>query len=125
MIAVVLLIGLFCVGPVTAFAPVLRRLRSNAIFEYGMLARNIGAMLGHKWLPHRENHVDVLEVPDFSTTTDLYTVVANIYQINHIPVTLKSVRELLIFTALPFLAPLLIAAPVKAIFDVLLKLIMS
>jgi hypothetical protein len=125
MIAVVLLIGLFCVGPLTAFAPVLRRLRSNAIFEYGMLARNIGALLGHKWLPHRDNQVDVLEVPDFSTTTDLYTVVANIYQINHIPVTLKSVRELLIFTALPFLAPLLIAAPVKAIFDVLLKLIMS
>ncbi len=123
MIAVVLLIALFCVGPLAAFAPTLRRLRSEAIFEYGMLARNIGGLLERKWLPRRENQADVLEVPDFSTTTDLYTVVANIYKIDHVPVSFKSVRELLYFIALPFVPVLLIAEPVKAILDALLKLV--
>src|SRR5881628_346602 len=125
MIAVLLLIGLFCVGPLTAFAPTLRRVRSQAVFEYGMLATSIGGLLGHKWLPRRENHADVLEVPDFSTTTDLYTVVANIYQIDHVQVSFKTVSELLIFIALPFVPLFFIAQPVKAVFDSLLKLVVS
>jgi len=125
IIAVVLLIGLFCVGPLAAFAPVLRRLRWEAMFEYGMLARNIGGLLGNKWLPRRENQPDVLEVPDFSTTTDLYSVVANIYNIDYVPVSFKTVRDLLIFIALPFVGVLLIAQPAKAILDSLVKLVVS
>jgi len=75
--------------------------------------------------PRRENHADELEVPDFSTTTDLYTVVANIYQIDHVPVSFKTVSELLIFIALPFVPLFFIAQPVKAVFDSLLKLVVS
>jgi hypothetical protein len=125
IIAVVLLIGLFCVGPLAAFAPVLRRLRWEAMFEYGMLARNIGGLLGNKWLPRRENQPDVLEVPDFSTTTDLYSVVANIYNIDYVPVSFRPVRDLLIFSALPFVAVLLIAEPAQAILNTLIKLVIS
>src|SRR5262249_12468182 len=105
--------------------PVLRRLRWEAMFEYGMLARNIGGLLGNKWLPRRENQPDVLEVPDFSTTTDIYSVVANIYNIDYVPVSFKTVRDLLIFIALPFVAVLLIAQPAKAILDSLVKLVVS
>jgi hypothetical protein len=90
-----------------------------------MLARNIGGLLGQKWLPRRENQTDVLAAPDFSTTTDLYTVVANIYSIDHVPVSLKSARELLVFTALPFLPVLFIAEPVRAVFDILLKIVIG
>jgi hypothetical protein len=125
MLAAVLLIGLFGVGPLVAFAPLLRRLRWEAIFEYGMLARNIGGLLGNKWLPRRENQPDDLEVPDFSTTTDLYSVVANIYNIEYVPVSFKTVRNLLIFIALPFVAVLLIAEPVQAILGALIKLVIS
>ena len=78
MIAVVLVFGLVCVAPLTAFAPILRRLRARGVFEYGDLARNIVNQLEHKWLGRRENQHDDLEVPDFSTTTDLYTVVENV-----------------------------------------------
>jgi len=95
------------------------------MFEYGMLARNIGGLLGNKWLPRRENQPDVLEVPDFSTTTDLYSVVANIYNIDYVPVSFKTVRDLLIFIALPFVGVLLIAQPAKAILDSLVKLVVS
>jgi hypothetical protein len=35
MIVVVFLIGLFCIAPLLVFAPVLRKLRAKAIFEYG------------------------------------------------------------------------------------------
>jgi hypothetical protein len=125
MIAAVFLIGLLCAAPLASFAPVLRRLRARAMFEYGDLARNIGNQLEHKWIGRRENQRDDLEVPDFSATTDLYTVVENVYKIAYVPVSFKSVRELLIFTALPFVPVLLIAEPVKVIFDTLVKLVIA
>jgi len=90
-----------------------------------MLARDIGGLLGNKWLHRRQNQPDVLEVPDFSTTTDLYSVVANIYNIDYVPVSFKTVRDLLIFITLPFVAVLLIAEPVQAILAALIKLVIS
>jgi hypothetical protein len=125
MIAAVFAIALLCVAPLAAFAPILRRLQAKGIFEYGHLARNIGSQLEQKWLGHGQKQHDDLGVPDFSTTVDLYGVVDNVYKIAQLPVSFKSVREFLIFTALPFVPVLLIAQPVKVIFDTLVKLVIS
>jgi hypothetical protein len=126
MIGVTLFVGLFCLAPLTVFAPVLRRLRGKAIFEYGRLARNVGDVLEQKWLSRQENiQPDVLDAPDFSATTDLYSIVANVYKIAHLPVSFAACRELLIFMALPFVPVLLLAAPVKAIFDALVRVAIS
>jgi hypothetical protein len=122
IIVVTIFVALFCVAPLAVFAPVLRRLRVKAIFEYGRLARNLGDLLGQKWLSRQENMpADALDAPDFSATTDLYSIVANVYKIAHLPVSFAAFRELLIFTALPFVPVLLLAAPVKAIFDALVR----
>jgi len=125
MIAVVIGIVLFCVAPLGAFAPGLRRLRSNGTFEYGHLGRDIGGQFEQKWLVHRECRRQDLEVPDYSATTDLYSIVGNVYNISPIPFGFDSVRELLIFTALPFVPVLLIAQPAKSIVDTLVKLLVS
>lgn len=122
MIGALIVIGLFWTAPLVIFAPVLRRLRLEGMFEYGGIARDIGIELERKWLFHRENiRPDVLEVPDFSTTTDLYSVVANVYKIQHLPVSFAAVRELLILMALPFVTVLLSAVPARSILDKLLK----
>jgi hypothetical protein len=126
IIGVILLVGLFCLAPLAVFAPVLRRLRGQAIFEYGSLARNVGDALGQKWLSRQGNiQSDALDAPDFSAATDLYSIVANVYRIAHLPVSFAASRELLIFMALPFVPVLLLAAPIKAIFDALVKVAIS
>jgi hypothetical protein len=126
IICITALVALFCLAPLAVFVPVLRRLRARAIFEYGSLAREVGDVLGQKWLSRRANiQPDVLEVPDFSSTTDLYSIVANVYRISHLPVSFAAFRELLIFVALPFVPVLLIAAPVKEIFDAFVRVAIS
>jgi len=65
-----------------------------------------------KWL-HRADGLDegVLEVPDFSATTDLYQVVANVYDMNTIPLDLKNLIPLIVATLLPFGPVVLMAVP--------------
>jgi hypothetical protein len=122
IIGVLIVVGLFFTAPLAIFAPVLRRLRLNGVFEYGGLGRDIGSELERKWFFHRENiRPDVLEVPDFSTTTDLYSVVANVYKIQHLPVSFAAVRELMILMALPFVPVLFIAVSFKSFLDKVLK----
>ena len=126
IIGVIVFVGLFCLAPLALFAPVLRRLRIRAVFEYGRLAGNVGDVLGHKWLSQKENiQPDVLAAPDFSATTDLYSIVGNVYKIAHLPISFPACRELLILIALPFVPVLLLAAPVKEIFDALLRVAIS
>ncbi len=122
VIGALIVVGLFWTAPLVIFAPVLRRLRLNGVFEYGGLARDIGSELERKWLGHRQHiHPDVLDAPDFSTTTDLYSVVSNVYKIQSLPVSFVAVRELLVLMALPFVPVLLIAVPARSILDKLLK----
>jgi hypothetical protein len=125
MIAVVVVVALLCVAPLAAFAPSLRHLRAHGIFQYGHLGRDIGGQFEQKWLAHRERSSDDLDVPDFSTTTDLYSVVGNVYKISPIPAGFNNLRELLIFAALPFVPVLLMARSVQAIIDTLVKLAVS
>jgi hypothetical protein len=100
-------------------------LRAHGIFQYGHLGRDIGGQFEQKWLAHRERSSDDLDVPDFSTTTDLYSVVGNVYKISPIPAGFNNLRELLIFAALPFVPVLLMARSVQAIIDTLVKLAVS
>jgi hypothetical protein len=126
IVAVVLFIGLFFIAPFIVFAPALRRLHVRGVFEYGSLARKIGNQLGHKWIAHHEEiRTEDLEVPDFSTTTDLYSIVSNVYKIAPVPLTFTAVWHFLVFIAIPFIPVLLMAVPVKTIFDEIVKIATS
>ncbi len=84
LIGVVLLI---CVAPYFVFITTLMRIRRRGMLRYGALARAMGEQFEEKWL-HRADTLDddVLNAPDFSATTDLYSVVGNINDIRVIPV---------------------------------------
>jgi len=126
MIGVVLLIILFCMAPLLVFARTLWNLQVKAIFEYGALARSIGSQLEAKWLSYRQRvPADALEVQDFSATTDLYSVTANTYKLYRVPFAFGTIRDLLIFTVLPFIPVLLLAVPIKTILDTILKVALS
>jgi hypothetical protein len=84
LVAAVLIV---CVAPYFLFTGTLQQMRRSGMLRYGAFARAVGEQFEKKWL-HRADGLDadVLSVPDFSTTTDLYGVVANINNIRVIPV---------------------------------------
>ena len=107
LISVVLLV---CAAPYFLFTSTLMRMRRHGILSYGAFARAVGEQFEKKWL-HRADSLDedVLTVPDFSTTTDLYGVVNNINNIRVIPVGLVDLYAL-IFVALIPAIPIVIAS---------------
>jgi hypothetical protein len=122
IVVVVLLLVVLFIAPLGIFIPVLRRVQASAMFEYGALARNIGSQFEHKWIPRQDN-VDPndLEVPDFSATTDLYSVAANAYSIGYLPLSLRTLEELIFLSALPFVPLILATVPVSTIFQNIAK----
>jgi hypothetical protein len=62
-----------------------------------------------------------LEVPDFSATTDLYSVAANAYSIGYLPLSLRTLEELILLSALPFVPLILTTVPVSTIFQNIAK----
>ena len=108
-----LLIGavlLVCVAPYFLFTSTLMRMRRHGMLSYGAFARAVGEQFEKKWL-HRADSLDedVLTVPDFSTTTDLYGVVSNINNIRVIPVGLVDLYALIIVALIPAI-PIVIAS---------------
>ncbi len=108
VVATVLFILVLCAGPLLAFVQPLREAQDDAELSYGAFATSLGGRFEERWLPLApELGPKALEVPDFSATTDLYGIVANVRDMRPIPVELKDFVPLLIGTVLPFLPILL------------------
>ena len=117
-IVVTAIVVILCVGPLCAFMGILLQTKRRGTFEYGSLAIALGHQFESKWLnTTRKVDGDVLEVPDFSATTDLYSVAANVRQMNFAPFSISSVVRLIGVTLIPAIPVALIAVP----FDVLLQ----
>jgi hypothetical protein len=94
---------LIFVAPLMVFIRTLREEKRRAFLTYGGVARGLGSEFEQKWL--RPGPVDrtTLTVPDFSTTTDLYSVVANASGMGSLPFDLKDLLDPVSGAALPFL----------------------
>jgi hypothetical protein len=78
----------------------------------------MGEEFEDKWLkPGNRLAGEALSVPDFSSTTDLYSIVANVYGMQILPFDLKNLILLVVASVLPFLPVALMSAPL----DVLLN----
>jgi hypothetical protein len=93
----------------------------KGILRYGGLADRLGREFESKWLD--EEPGPTLEVPDFSAAIDLYSVVANAYQMRFIPIDYGSLVLLLIATLSPFIPVLILALPFEVIVDGLANLL--
>ena len=101
-----------------AFAPRLFRAREEGELAYGALARRVGAAFEDKWVG-RGAKIDraTLDARDFSATTDLYSVVANVYSIRFIPMDLLDLALLIGALLLPFVPVVLLAVPMDVIWS--------
>ena len=112
-------------GPLTIFCKKLRETKRRGGFEYGALARTVGTQFEAKWLRQNGSFDETsLEVQDFSATTDLYSVTANVYAMREMPFTMRDlIGPIAISAMLPFLPVALMAIPLKVIIQGLAKLL--
>jgi hypothetical protein len=104
------------VAPLAVFTPTLAQVWRRGVLDYGALAERVGEAFERKWLGRGEAlDKSALERPDFSATTDLYQVAANVYAIRFIPLDLKDLIVLAAAMLLPFIPVVLLAFPMNVI----------
>ena len=108
-------------GPLTVFIRKLRQTKRRGMFEYGALATRLGHEFEAKWL-RSEAKDEMLSAPDFSATTDYFSVAANVYEVREIPFTLKDLIGPVIPALVPFLFVALLKVPFQVILDSLIKI---
>jgi hypothetical protein len=84
----------------------------------------VGEQFEKKWLDRADSlGEDVLEVPDFSTTTDLYSVVSNINNIRAIPVGRVDVYALVVVALVPAIPIVIASIPFDTVMQDAMKLL--
>ena len=103
-------------APLLVFTPIMMAAWRQAASDYGALAAQMGVTFEDKWLGQvRRLDNTALNQPDFSSTTDLYSVAANIYQMRLIPIDITSLEILAIVMLLPFVPVVLLIVPMSEI----------
>jgi hypothetical protein len=117
------IVALFA-APLLVFTPTLMNAWRHGALEYGALANRVGTTFEDKWLG-RDGQADkaALDKPDFSATTDLYSIVANVYALRLIPIDGKSVILFGIAMLLPFIPVVFLTLPAEQILAGLKKLL--
>jgi hypothetical protein len=117
IVTVLLLVAILLLPPLF-FTPALMRAWQLGVFLYGELARRVGQRFEARWLATgRTIDDDTLAVPDFSTTTDLYGVVGNVYAMRLVLIDLRIVVGLVAAACLPFVPIWLSAIPARTVLD--------
>jgi len=88
-------------GPLLLFSEKLLTTMRQGMLDYGALARDLGVRMENRWL-HKPVADEALGAPDFSATTDLYAVVANVYSMNIVPLSLRNLVLIAVAILLPF-----------------------
>jgi hypothetical protein len=110
------------IAPYFLFTPTLMQMRRRGMLKYGALARAVGEQFEQKWLDRDENLTeDVLTTSDFTSTHNLYGVVALIDEIHVVPVARINVYMFIIAALIPCIPVAIAAIP----FSVLMKLVMK
>ena len=109
------------VGPQMAFGRALFVIKRAAVFQYGELASRVGIEFERKWRDaHDAIDATALGVPDFSATTDFYSVAANVYSMRMLPFDYRSVIPIAAAVLVPFVPIWLTAVPLKDVIHALI-----
>ena len=103
-------------APLLVFTPPMMAAWRRAVLQYGALANRMGVTFEDKWLSSdRRLDESALDKTDFTATTDLYAVVANIFEMRLVPIDVKSLVLFASAMALPFVPVVLLTVPVGEI----------
>lgn len=120
LIAAVLLV---CVAPYFFFTRTLMLMRRRGMSEYGAFAHAVGEQFEKKWLRQSEHlNEDVLTVPDFSATADLFGVVHNIDEIRVVPVGAVDIYAVVIAALIPAIPVVIASIPFNSLIQAAARL---
>jgi hypothetical protein len=123
-ILVLVVLGLF-VAPMLVFTGPLVRARVRGALAYGELAEALGRRFEQRWLGRGPDLDEkALSAPDFSATTDLYAIAANVRAMRLVPFDLRALVPLLFAALLPFLPLVFVVIPVKELLHFVTKLVL-
>jgi len=98
------------------------RLQAWGTFHYGRLATEVGHAFQQRWLADgRAIGSDALTAQDFSATTDLYSIAANVRAINPFVLDARIIIMLATATLLPFVPLLFAVLPLEELAQLALK----
>jgi hypothetical protein len=123
LVVLILFVVAFCVGPMCVFMRILLQTKRQGAVAYGALASALGQQFETKWLGHtRKSTSEILEVQDFSATTDLYSVVANVHALRPLPVGVQDVAGIVVAALVPAIPVALAVFPFEVILKEIIKL---
>jgi hypothetical protein len=126
IVALVALVLVLFLGPLLPLSIPLMRERRRGLLEYGALATGLGHQFERQWLqPAVEPDAEALKAPDFSATTDLFQIVANVREMRIVLVDRPAVLSLVVMALLPFFPVVLTEVPLKQILQPLGKLLLG
>jgi hypothetical protein len=80
------------------------------------LANRVGRQFEQRWFSRADNvDASALSTHDFSATTDLYSVVSNVYRMRLVLFDAQGILLLVCATAAPFIPVILFAVPINTI----------
>jgi hypothetical protein len=120
-VALVVVVLVFFLGPLTVFTPALVRLKRRGVLTYGVLAAEHHRAFERKWLNRPEVGTESLGAPEISSLTDLTSAVRSISDMRVIPAGKETLLPLLIATALPWLPVLATQVPLVELLKMLAK----
>jgi hypothetical protein len=125
VISVAIFIAALFVGPLLVFCRMLLRVQIAGTFLYGELAGAVGQRLEQRWFARMPKiDSEALSVQDFSATTDLYSIAANVRAMRLTPFDLWAVLPLLGAALLPFLPLVFTVVSPKEILQFAAKLVL-
>jgi hypothetical protein len=111
-------------GPLLTFTGHLLRAWRRGTLQYSALAGRLGRQFEGKFFRNGAAiDASTLELPDFSATTDLYSIASNVYEVRLVPVSVASLSILVGMAMLPFLLIALMFIPFDVIVEEIAKLL--
>jgi hypothetical protein len=125
VITFVAMVLILLAGPLLVFRKKLLDTKGRGVYDYGMLASDVGRQFEDRWLKRTTTtDEDALKVGDFSATTDLYQVTDNVYGMKYIPLGLHDLGFLTAAVMLPFLPIIVLSVPLADILAFASKLLL-
>jgi hypothetical protein len=109
-------------GPFLLLMKPIVALQARGTLLYGRLATELGHEFEGRWSGGRRTiDQDALGVQDFSATTDLYSVAANVREINPFVLDVRMILALAIATLLPYLPLVFVVMPLDEVVRLAVK----
>ena len=107
---------MFFGGPMLLLMKPLTTLKARGTLDYGRLASEVGHQFERKWIARdASGSPQALDVPDFSATTDLFAIAANVRSINVFVLDLELTLMIVLASLLPYVPVIFAVLPLDEI----------